>query len=271
MVKAEYSYPAPVDDNNRSPSPFPHSSKYHKKNKKSYKLFALVGVVVVVLIGGIFLLSRHPKSTHKSTGTNQVSAVKKLSSSTIRYVSSEQDLNLSFSYPSDWKVSPAKTSSTSSQPISVTSPLISITNASNASVTGKVVISVRPSSDGIAELTLDNNAVAAATSQQIGYTAPASDQFQYPYMTLISLSGQNTANSFNEIMLTGPFQFTQDENINSADLTGLDPVISASLYVCSTAACTGSGASNLSITSTTWQNADIFLQTLSTFESFVLN
>ncbi|HUD05786.1 MAG TPA: hypothetical protein VMR18_02635 [Candidatus Saccharimonadales bacterium] len=275
MVKAEFNYPTPVDNISSGHSPsFSHSLKQQKKNKKNYRLLASIAAVVIVLvIGGVLLHSKNHKPTGKTSDSSRVSPAKisSANSSITKYVSTEQDLNLSFSYPKDWAVSPAKTSIGSSQPITVTSPLVSIINASNASVTGKIVVSVRPSSDGIEELTTSNSAVAAATSQQIGYTSPASDQYQYPYMTFISLSGQNTANSFNEAMLTGPFQFTQDETINAADLTGLDPVISASVYACSTTACTGSGATNLMLTSSTWQNADIFQQTQSIFESFVLN
>jgi hypothetical protein len=72
-------------------------------------------------------------------------------------------------------------------------------------------------------------------------------------------------------MITGTTQFSQSEQVLAEDLSGLDPIISASFTKCIARACTGTGAAPLSITNSTWTNDALFQQTLAIFESFKLN
>ena len=74
-----------------------------------------------------------------------------------------------------------------------------------------------------------------------------------------------------EVIITGNTQFNQNEQVDQGTLTGLDPIISAAFYSCTTNACTGSGETQLSITSTTWGNNSLFKQVLNLFASLKLN
>ncbi|HUC87757.1 MAG TPA: hypothetical protein VMR95_01230 [Candidatus Binatia bacterium] len=258
----------------------PKSHKAGKSAKVSAPFIAIIVLLLLVIIGaGVFLAFRHHKTTPKvaATKTTTVQPAKTSTSSTSsnadtqKYVSNGNDLNLTFNYPNDWTVTPVSGDNSTDQTITLTSPLTSITNAAGATVTGKVTLTVRPGSDTINELNAASP-VAAAASTQIGYTTPTAQQYQYPYVTFIHFStGASVPGAFEEVIITGTTQFTQNEALSADDLSGLDPIISAAFTTCTTQTCTGTGAAPLSITSSDWASGSIFQQVLAVFESFQLN
>ena len=253
----------------------PHRPRAIGPHKTSSRLIAVALVVLILAIGGAtaWFVSRHRQpakpvkqafNVQPTTGTTKVST-------TQQYVSNGSDLNLSFTYPTNWSVTPPTGDNTIDQTITLTSPLTTVTDASGANVTGKVTLTVRPGTAVPTELNA-NTPTAAATSIQIAYSAPTANQYQYPYVTFIHFTtGLGVAGAFEEVMVTGTSQFTQGEAVAATDLIGLDPVISAVFTKCTSQACTGTGALPLSISNSTWTNAAIFQQTLAIIESFKLN
>ena len=249
--------------------------------RKAKPVIAVIVLVVLLLGGGAaayWFLGR-PKPTNggtaQSTATNttarQPIADNSASSSTVQYVSNGKDLSLSFSYPSNWEVSPASGGNTDDKPITVASPLVSLSSAQDQSVTGKIVVMIRPASASITELASDK-ATIAQDSIQFAYTKPTSVQHQYPYLTYIHLTGgKNTDSLFEEVIITGVTKFTRGQPLLPESMGTLDPVISAAFYQCTTQACTGSGATPLSITDSIWQSADAFKQVQSLFASLELH
>ncbi len=253
------------------------SYKQARPSKNNLPLIGLIILLILIIIGaGTWLVLKHNKTTSKPPAkSNSPSAVQPTTTTnaagTAKYVSNGHDLNLTFSYPSNWTVTPASGNNPNDQTITLTSPLSSMTNAAGTQVTGKIVLTVRPGTSTITELNA-NNPVAAQTSSQIGYTTPAADQYQYPYITFIHFAnGSAGSGAFEEVMITGTTQFPQGQQLSSALLTGLDPIISATFTACNNQACTGTGAVPLSITNTEWTNGAIFKQVLAVFESFQLN
>jgi hypothetical protein len=248
------------------------------KSKPSQKLKSWLPVVIVMLIvilaGGSYLLIKHhsPPKIHKTTSlTVKPAVISTNQSSASQYVSNGQDLNLTFSYPADWTVNPPTNHNPTDQTITVTSPLTSLTSASGSSVTGKIVVMIRPGTATISELAAGNS-TAAQNSVQIGFTNPLPSQQQYPYLSFIYLPGSNNpSGQFDEVMVTGLMQFTQNEAVTTADLELLDPIISASFYSCTTQACIGSGEVPLSISMSSWQNDNPFIQTLNVIQSLQLH
>jgi hypothetical protein len=233
----------------------------------------LAGVVVITLIGlGSWLALDHGgKAASKKAAPAKVApSPLSQSSATTNYVSNGQDLNLSFDYPIAWSVSPPSNANPNDQPISVTSPLTTITTATGGSTTGRVIISIRPVSAQLSELSA-GNATAAQASSQFGYAKPTANQFQYPFLTFIHQpTAGNPASAFQEVFVTGTTQFNAGDSI-TADSFSVDPIISASFFSCTTTVCDGPDAVPLNITNNTWQNASIFNQTLSVLESLRLN
>lgn len=269
-AEGEAAHPAPPHQ-----PPRPYKSPKHKKMWRPILIAVLIIIILAAAGGGTYWLTKHHKATPKKSTTTQATIVKPTSntstSGTQQYVSNGSDLNLSFTYPSTWTVTPASGGNSSDQTITLTSPLTSIPAAGGASVTGKVVVTIRPGTTTPSELN-SNTPTEAVASSQFAYTTPTANQYQYPYLSFIHFStGAPTAGAFEEVIITGTTQFTQGQAVSAALLTGLDPIISATFSKCATTACTSTGAVPLSITSATWTNTALFQQVQSIFASMKLN
>ena len=237
---------------------------------------AILLAVVIIIAGasiGYGLSRQHSKVPAKKTfsATRVAPSKTTRSTATINYVSNGKDLNLNFGYPASWSVAPASNNNPNDQTITLNSPLTTILDAATGkAVTGKVTVNIRPGSAQLNELN-SGTATAGQASVQYAYNKPTANQYQYAYLTYVHLlSTRNPSGVFEEVLVTGSTQFTQGETVTSANVS-VDPIISAEFYSCSTNACTGSGASPLSITNNTWQSTPVFQQTLALFESLQLN
>lgn len=265
--------PFPMD---RQPIAAPTTAR---KPRRTWLLVTgIAAAVVLVAAVGVFafLKIKTPKTTPASTTasnqqSNQPAPTAASNSSTKQYISNGNDLNLKFTYPSDWTVTPASNNNASDQTITLTSPLTSVTDSTGATVTAKAVLTIRPGSAQAGELA-SGSATVAQDSTQIGYTSPTASQHQYPYITFIHLAGgQNTNNVFDEVIITGITKFMKGQGITADSLGGLDPIIGVRFYQCSTNACNGSGATALNLTNDMWQNGTLTQQVLSVFTSLQLN
>ena len=264
-----------VDESEYIPSSYrkSHARKNRFRPRMAIVLTAIL--VIIILIGvGYWYHKDHKSNKSKSNNSAQTvipTAPSNTSSATVQYVSNGNDLNLSFAYPSSWSVTPASNNNPKDQPITVTSPLVATTNASNSQVTGKVIVQIRPASATINELNT-NAPVEALASTQIAYSHPTANQFQYPYVSYIHFSNASkVSGAFEEVIITGSQLFSQGQSFSAGDIVDLDPIISASFYQCSTQSCSGSGQTPLSITNNTWQNSAVFQRVLALFESFKFN
>ncbi len=273
----------------QSSVPHPDDEQYetydqpkHPLHKRAILAIIIIIVVVVLLGGGAaaywFVLRKPaPIQQQSSTTSGQQQTTTQITPDTTvdggapgTYVSNGKDLNLQFTYPTSWTVSPPSNNNASDQTITVTSPLTSL-DGTSGTVTGKIVFSIRPGSAAITELA-SGNTTAAVASTQIAYAKPTKNQHQYPYITFLHLKGgQNPDGLFEEVMITGVNQFAKGQGLTSYSLAQLDPIVSAAFYQCSNQDCTGTAAVPLSITSSTWQNDDTFKQVEAMFESLQLN
>ena len=257
-------------------NPFP-AQPQHPRRKKILLILAPL-LVLLLAAGGLgtyWLISRQksppptPDTSTVQQATSQTPppAGAATRSSMVQYVSNGSDLKLSFSYPSAWTVTPATNSNPNDKPITITSPLTSVTSTSSSSVTGRVVITINPGGTSLPELA-SNKATAAATSSQFAYAKPTAAQHQYPYLTFIHLSGgANPAGAFEEVAITGITAFAKEQTVLPESLTQIDPLITARFYQCSTTSCPPAESAALSITSGTWQSGDLFTQVQAVFAS----
>jgi len=269
----------------------PVPGKKYSKPKKSRKGLILAAIVVAVLLaaGAAYMLLKPkqaaaPATSPTTTSSGTKSAVPTDESSsdtaTTKYTSPASALNLSFEYPNNWTVDPPSGTAGSSNDtsatavgstITVTSPRVSLTGADNATVTGRVIVKIRASSVGLAELN-SKSAVAAQDSVQIGYTKPTAAQHQYPYLTFIHFNdGSKVDGAFEEVIVTGVNTFKKGSTLSTGTLGAVDPLITAQFVQCNTSDCTGTNAVPLAITNATWTNADVNKQALAIIESLQLN
>ena len=178
--------PPPPDTEPKPQRPYQHP-RSNKKSPKKPILTILIAVVVVALAAGAFVFgSRYKKQPAKastssvqpsttSLNPSQPAATPNTSSSASagmeQYVAKGSDLNLSFVYPTGWSANPAS-GITTDQTITLTSPQTTITAAGGSSVTGEVVLTVRPGTAPLNELTA-NNPTAPQASSQIAYDRSA--------------------------------------------------------------------------------------------------
>lgn len=260
-------------DSNQESTPVPIRQMVARKKNKGLLITAVAIIALILIGGGLFLVlhkSPKPKGHISAQKIIQV-APSNTPSNITNYVSNGNDLNLSFSYPNNWSVTPPTNDNKTDQTITLTSPLTTIINADNASVVGKIVVQVRPENVAASELN-SNSPITSLASTQIAYSKPTSNQTSYPYISFIHFSdGAKATGAFEEVMITGGLTFTQGQTISAEDVSGLDPIISANFYQCAVQSCSGSSQSFLSINLDTWQNTTIFQQVLAIFESFQLN
>lgn len=269
------------DEQPEPPVPAYQPVEQQQSSSKKAKLITMVITVAVLLAAGsgaaywFFIRSRPTASQSTQTANNattqQPAADNSTNTGTTQYVANGNDLNLSFVYPSNWTVSPASGSDTNDQPISVTSPLVSLSDASNQAITGQIIVRIRPAAAQLDELA-SGKATVAEDSVQIAYTKPTAAQHQYPYLTYVHLAGGNDSNNlFEEVIITGVTKFIRGQALSPESLGGIDPVISATFYQCHTQACTGSGATPLSVNDSIWQNTQAFNQVQALFASLQLH
>ncbi len=272
--------PTPVIDDQPPHSNIATPSTHHKT-----KLFVSLSVIALLVLAGgaaAYWFTNHrgaaaqtglatPPSASSSSDQPTVPSGTQAPGTPTRYVSNGKDLNLSFSYPTSWTVTPPSNNNPNDQTITVTSPAVSMPSTNGQSVNGKVVVSIRPGGTTLDELA-SNHATAGQASAQIGYDKPTPAQHQYPYLTYLHLAGGANPNStFEEVIITGGSSFAKDQVILAADLSLLDPIVSARFYTCSNQTCATTNSAALSITNSTWLNTDVCTQTLALFQSLEIN
>lgn len=266
------------DEQDQTPiaaSASPASAPGRQRASRAPWLIAAAVVVVLIIVGVAEYFVLHSRNTPaKQAATKQTEVVAPdttTSSGLATYTSKGQDLNLSFSYPASWSATPKSGGNSSDQPITVTSPVITLSSAAGQSVNGKVVLQIRPGGSDVTELD-GSNASVALDSIQIAYTKPTPNQNLYPFITFVHLTpGANTNAVFEEVVITGINKFIKGQALLAGSLGSVSPIISVSFYQCNTQACTGSGATPLSLTSSLWDNSLAGQQALAIFQSFQIN
>lgn len=256
-----------------------HQQFQAPKQRSGKKIIYIIVALVVILaaVGGYMLLKKSPAKTPAAqTGkaSSQASNVPATASAsdTKNYKSSVSGLDLSFDYPSNWKVTVANdTKDTSVKYISIETPPSSIENDKGATTTGKVIILIRPKLADVPELS-GNDGSIAQDSQQLAYAKPSANQHQYPYVSFVHFGGTRTSkNPFEEVFVTGSTMFKASDNIGTGNVAGVDPLISAAFYQCPDTTCAGKGTGPLSITDSVWQNNDVAKKVKALIESLVIN
>jgi len=252
-----------------------------KQGKSRRKLFIIIGVVLLLTVAAVaafIFLKPHkadaPSTTTETTTSPQVAPDQNSASAEVtKYTSPATALNLNFSYPKSWTADPPTNTGDATKSITVTSPKVTITTAENTTATGRVIISIRPPSVGLTELSGSKTAIAAQDSLQFAYTAPTSAQHQYPYLTFMHFSdGSKVDGAFQEVIITGVTSFKKGAVLSIGTIGPVDPFITAAFVKCTTDDCTGTdGTTPLAITNAVWLSADIFKQTQAVFSSLQLN
>jgi hypothetical protein len=276
MEEPEVEYDAEYDPNDpQARLAYLRSIVPPSKPKKKWPGFVIFVIVVLLLItAGVYFIPhlKFPKkaSAKVVVATSQTKKPKTepVSSSTTQYTSNGNDLNLSFTYPKNWTVTPPSGDNPNAQPITVSSPVSSIKSSTGTNELGKVAVMIRSGSTTMAELS-SGNATVGQTSVQFSYSQPTSGQQTTPFLTFINLTGgANSNNLFQEVLISGSTQFAAGQSITAASIA-VDPIVTASFYACTADDCSNPTALNINYQ--TWADTPVFQQTLTLFESLQFN
>lgn len=265
------------------PEPVFSGSHPQQSRKRRWWIIALIVLALLLLVvGGAAVYVFHFKKQAPSQAVTQQSAQQSSQqpgptatssgdSSRVPYTSNGKDLNLSFTYPSDWSVTPPSANNPNDQTITLTTPLVTIVNSKGIATTARAVVAIRPGGTSASELASDK-AIAALSSVQFAYAKPTASQHQYPFLTFVNLEGsKDTASSFDEVIVTGVTSFTKGQSVLPESVTQIDPLISARFYVCATSSCDISASAPLTIDSDNWQTNITCQQIRDLFASLELN
>lgn len=250
-----------------------------RPKKRRWPWWVLVAVIVVTLAVAGFLLFGHkkvaaPTTTNKAASgqnTDQGPSVPTapVATGTSTYTSPAGGFNLSFTYPSAWTVSPP--SGQAGRTITLTSPIVNLTDASGIGAPGRVVLTIQPGGSSVKELS--GSAAAAQDSVQYAYDAPTAAQHHYFYVSFLhsQTTASGTNGAFELVVITGVNPLAKGTAVTADTFGGVDPLVTASFSECMTQNCTGTGATPLGTNAAAWQTDPTFKQLQALFESFKFN
>lgn len=155
------------------------------------------------------------------------------------------NFNLSFTYPSDWKINDT------AKELTVTSPSVQLTDATNQPQTGRIVISVQPKGT-VPPPIAKNGAVTVLGSYKMTYKNPSSVQRGQTYLSYLQYPATTANGALDGIYITGDFGYQKNQYVPVSDVEKLDPLIIVSFETCNDAKC--ATPTPLSISSDNWQS-----------------
>jgi hypothetical protein len=232
----------------------------HKLIKRIVKLVVLIVVVAGLGYAAYYFGSHyHSGSNSPVKKTTSSSSSSKIATPSQTYTSSYQDL--SFEYPSGWKVN--ETSSV----ITATSPATRLTSYNRQSVTGRVIFRVRAQSSSLPEFSA-GDATAILPSQTITYTSPATGQRGSTYISFLNYANSK-GNGIDGVYITGDTGYQAGQNSPESDIQAVDPVISFTFVKCSNKAC--SSTDPLTISTSSWSSKAFSASLLTMLESLSIS
>jgi hypothetical protein len=234
----------------------------HKVVRRVVKIVVLV-VVIAGFGTGAYIFGSHYNADKNAlavkTATASSSKTNKITAPTKMYSSTNQ--NLSFVYPSNWKVNETATT------LTATSPAMKLTSYSRQTVTGKIVFRIRTQGSSLPEFS-SGSATAALNSQLITYTAPTADQQASTYVSFL-----NYANSkgfgIDGIYVTANAGYQEGQPAPESDIAAVSPIISFTFVKCGNKSC--SSTTPLTIASQSWSTKNFSSPLLAMLESLSIN
>jgi hypothetical protein len=239
----------------------------HKLIKRIVAVF--VAVIIILALGALAYVEGpsigksvsnffSQKSQPKTSTTSMLSS--SVATPNRQYSSSIQ--NLSFNYPSTWKVSE------SSAEITAKSPAIKLTGYNGQQVAGQVFFTIRSSSTSMSEFN-PGNAVAVKPSQTINYTAPAAGQRASTLMSFLNYANAK-GSGIDGVYITGSNSYQTGQNAQLSDFASVNPVVAITFAKCSNSQCSGK-ESGLTISTNSWNNTNFSQPLTDMMTSLVIN
>ena len=214
----------------------------HKILRRIIKTVLLVVVVAGLGYGAYYAGSHYGSTSKKPAKKTSTVTTSKAVIPTQAYTSANQ--NLTFNYPTNWKVNETTTV------ITATSPMLKLTSYSHQSVDGQVTLQIRAQGVALSEFNA-GDATAILPSQIITYTSPANGQRASTYISFLNYASSK-GSGIDGIYITGNTGYQSGQDAPESEIQAVDPVISLSFAKCTDKAC--NNTTPLTISTGSWGN-----------------
>lgn len=231
-----------------------------QKKKRRWPLVLLVVLLVAVAAGATYVLTSEKAAApaDKTTQHQTSSAAKKHTDVPTKAYTSDA-YALSFNYPEDW------TLNDDASKLTVTSPVVSLTDSTGAKNYGRVVISVQNQQSTIPNYPADG-AVAVLSSDKLTYKQPTQVQRAQTYLSYLGYR----AAGLDALYITGDNGYQKDQTVPMSDVVKGNPLISVTYTSCSDKVCQTTGAP-LTLQTDSWSTTVVSKQVTALLESLQLN
>ena len=172
---------------------------------------------------------------------------------------------LSLAYPGDW------TPEEVAGKLTITSPVLQLTNASGQTTSGKIVLLVRPHQDKPAEFTA-GNIVTVLDSETVNYTRPSSTQAGSTYISYLQYATTKIKGGLDGIYITGDYGYKYGQDVKLTEISKLNPLVDVTFVSCADTTCVTATQQPLTISSSVWKSDTTNRPAVDTMlKSFVFN
>lgn len=237
-----------------------------KKRKRGFKSgrAALAVFLILIIVGAIgaaayfWFHNARPNApvkqpvkaavqTPAQTKTDQQPATNPTGASTAEpktYTSTTFKLNLT--YPSDW------TPDEQTGKLTITSPVVTLADASGQTTNGRMILSIRPRQDKPAEFAA-GKVVAVLASDKVNYTAPAAGQRGSTYLSYLQYGGTSTKGGMDGLYITGNYGYKYAQTVQLSEISKIDPLVEVTFVSCADVTCAVATQKPLTVSSTAWK------------------
>lgn len=264
---------APPDKLAGSSADYANYQPPQKQRSPIWRKLAIVGAAIVVLfaiVGAVYwfvLREKTPIQTadtaqNSQSGSQLAQADSQITTKTKHYVS--QNFRLEFDYPEDWFAG-----QDNAEQITLLSPDLKLKDTDNKDVVGQISLSIQSNGLKIPGVEGDG-AVASRASTKINYVKPTSAQRDSTYISFLRFSESQSAQALDGVFITGDLGYQKDQNVLSADIEKVNPIIYLNFYLCPNTGCIEvSGVYGIGLA--TWDNPNISGPLTKMLESLVIN
>lgn len=221
-------------------------------------------MVCVVVIGGLgygayYVGSHYNEKSTKSHKEAKTTVATTVTPPTRTYTSSNQ--NLTFTYPTGWKVGETVTV------LTATSPVTELTGYNRKSVDGRIIFRIRAQNVALPEFDA-GNALALLPSQIVTYTSPTSDQEGTTYISFLNYANSK-GSGIDGIYVTGNTGYQTGQYATETEVEAVDPIVSFTFEKCTNTSC--SATMPLTVATSSWNEKSFYGPLLTMLESLSIS
>jgi hypothetical protein len=165
-------------------------------------------------------------------------------------------------YPASW------TPQENNGILTVTSPVVPLTDAGGNDVKGRVVLTIQPPKQADLKPFDQGKVVAVLKSDRVTYTNPSTSQNGASYLSFLQYPSTTTKGGLDAMYLTGNAGFQYGGVVSKTDITQVDPLVSLTFIGCANDDCPAATQTAQTISSDMWKQTDFQQPIMKMLESF---